>query len=267
MGKYDLFISHAGADKTKYIDPLAGALARREISCWLDSSEIAFGDNIALRLNEGLRESKFVLLCLSRSFLQRPWPENEMAAALAMQNARGIKRVLPLILNSKDDVLDRYPLLAGFAYREFEAGIESIVNDCASLLEKLTTVPQINVTVESVHTGLTRIFYADYRASVRWLADRAQEGIGVSREADTGAHLPFKIRWVLVDARAEEAWSMLDRSGKRRVHAIIQSENGLRFSFSDRDRLADVGVYDGIVFHLYAIEDDLEPLPDAKFGR
>jgi hypothetical protein len=98
MSKYDLFISHAGADKVRYIDALADAFARRGISFWLDSFEIAFGDNIALRLNEGLRESQFVLLCLSRNFLRRPWPETELAAALAMQNARGVKRVLPVIL-------------------------------------------------------------------------------------------------------------------------------------------------------------------------
>lgn len=37
---------------------------------------------------------------------------------------------------------------------------------------------------------------------------------------------------------------------------MVASKDGLRFSYSDQDRLEDIGVNDGIVFHLYAIEDE-----------
>src|SRR5262245_62153631 len=101
----DLFISYAGADKAQYVQPLADRLVHRDVSFWLDNLEIAWGDSIPLRINEGLRRSRYVLVCLSEHFLRRPWPEAEIASALAIQNDTGQKRVLPLMLNSRDLVL------------------------------------------------------------------------------------------------------------------------------------------------------------------
>jgi hypothetical protein len=113
----DLFLSHTSDDKARYIQPLSESLTTRKITYWLDSVEIGWGDNIPLRINEGLRTSRYLLLCLSRSFLNRRWPEAEMTSALARQNATGQKQVLPLILNSKDLVLSQYPVLASLAYK------------------------------------------------------------------------------------------------------------------------------------------------------
>ena len=84
--KYDAFISHAGADKAKYIKPLVNLLKQYKISYWLDEINIGWGDNITLKINEGLRESHYIILCLSSSFLNRQWPENELSAALSIQN-------------------------------------------------------------------------------------------------------------------------------------------------------------------------------------
>jgi hypothetical protein len=66
-----------------------------------------------------LRQTRFMLLCLSKAFLARPWPESEMSAALAIQNSSGVKKVLPLILNSREEVLQTYPIIHGLAYRQF----------------------------------------------------------------------------------------------------------------------------------------------------
>ena len=117
--KHDVFISHAGRDKERYVQPLVDALQDRGVTFWLDSIEVTWGDSVTRNINQGLAHSRFLLLCLSSSFVDRPWPEAEMGAAVAQQNAFGTKRVLPLILYDKDVVLSRYPLLADLAYREF----------------------------------------------------------------------------------------------------------------------------------------------------
>lgn len=109
----DLFISHAGKDKTRYVTPLANALTTKQITFWLDDMEIGWGDSIPLRINDGLRKSRYVLLCLSRNFLQRHWPEAELASALAIQNATGKTRVLPLIFELKTDDLKYIPSVGG----------------------------------------------------------------------------------------------------------------------------------------------------------
>jgi len=104
--KQDLFLSHASADKEEYVFPLTESLSARDITYWLDDAEISWGDSVVGKINEGLRDSQFALLCLSENFLLRPWPEAEMSAVLSIQNTKGIKSVLPLILNSKDIIFD-----------------------------------------------------------------------------------------------------------------------------------------------------------------
>jgi len=252
----DLFISHAGADKTRYIEPLSARLAEHHITFWLDNLEISWGDSVPLRINEGLRQSRFLLLCLSPRFLGRKWPEAELGAALAVQTESGQRRVLPLILEGKEQVLAEYPLLAGLSYREYTEP-DMVANELAAVIGKPSSDPfALNVVVESVHTGRLCNLRVARSVSVRWLTDQAQRGLGVKEAADTGAYMPFLVRWVLVDQRAEQDWSDLPRSEKRAVQAIIKVGDKIRTCLNERDRLSDLGIDDGIVFHMYAIEDE-----------
>ena len=91
---------------------------------------------------------------------------------------------------------------------------------------------------------------------VKWLTDKAQKGMGVSELADTGAYEPFRVRWVLVDSRAESVWRALPRDMQRKLRALVAGDKEPFFSTSDSDRLEDIGIKDGVVFHLYAIEDE-----------
>lgn len=260
----DIFISHAGRDKERYVQPLAEALAQKSVTFWLDNIEIAWGDSVASKINEGLANSRFVLLCLSQAFLRRPWPEAEMAAAFALQNDSGVKRVLPLILDSKEAVLAKLPLVAGLAYREFSVGVTAVADEISTLCGRhIRPEEESHVVVESVHTGKLCNISVSRRVSVKWLADQAKAGMGVSDLADTGAYEPFHVRWVLVDTRAEETWRDLPRFRQRHLRAIVSGEKGLVFSESDSDRLGDLGVADGTVFHIYAIEDEDRYPPPA----
>jgi TIR domain len=65
--KQDLFISHATADKERYVLPLTDVLTNRGVTFWLDTFEIGWGDNFVIKINEGLRKSRFMLLCLSNN--------------------------------------------------------------------------------------------------------------------------------------------------------------------------------------------------------
>lgn len=260
----DLFISHASADKPRYVQPLADCLADRKITFWLDNVEIGWGDSIPLKVNEGLRQSRFVLLCLSSQFVRRSWPEAELASALAIQNATGQKRVLPLILNSKEFVLQTYPLLASLSYREYPETPDILAAEIAGLVRPAAReTDHINVVVESAHTGKLCNIDVSPRVSLKWLADRAQNGLGVSEDADTGAYLRFRVKWVLVDTKVEDAWHRLPRWSQRELSAIVATADGPKFCTDDRLRLSDVGVVDGSVFHMYAIEDERYDPPAA----
>lgn len=255
----DIFISHAGRDKDQYINSLADALAERGVTYWLDTVEIGWGDNIVMKINEGLADSRFALVCLSANFLERGWPEAELSGAFALQTDSGRKRVLPLILNSKAEVLARYPLLAGLAYREFSTGVDLLANEIANLAgsSEKSKAGQIRITIEGVHTGKIASLDVPLRASVRWLREKAQAGMEVRSILQAGPFSEFHIRWVLVDVRAEEAWRAMSRHAKRGIHAMVfASGDKPRISCSERDRLSDLGLDEGTVFHLYAVEDE-----------
>jgi hypothetical protein len=180
-----------------------------------------------------------------------------MASALAIENNTGQKRVLPLILNSKTRVLKYYPLLLSLNYREYIDPPDTLADEIMTLARKRARWRgELHIIVESIHTGQICNIQVSPKVSVRWLVDNAQKGLGFTEEADTGAYIPFRVRWVLVDVRAEKKWLSLPRRVQRGLRAAVQTKAGLKLSRSERDRLEDIGIYDGIVFHLYQIEDE-----------
>ena len=205
----DLFISHASADKAVYVDPLCASLASSGVTYWLDTDEISWGSNVPMRINEGLRQSTYVLLCLSPNFIRRPWPESELSAAFAVQTDTGRKRVLPLILEGKDQILDAYPLLASLAYREYTGATETAKALSDFVGKTPPSATDISILVESVHTEAVCNLRVPPTVSLKWLTDRAMRGMGVSSQADTGAYQSFRVRWVLVDVRAEREWNAM----------------------------------------------------------
>lgn len=147
---FDVFISHAGQDKDKYVLPLAEALELRGVSFWLDERNLTIGDSVTMGINEGLRRSRYVLLCLSDAFIGRPWPETELGAALAVQNRLGQKRVLPVILNSADKVFAHYPLLADKLYVSGDSPqrVADVIFDLLTGPEDILLQPGLEVDAE-----------------------------------------------------------------------------------------------------------------------
>jgi hypothetical protein len=255
--RQDFFISHASDDKSIYVQPLAESLTKRQVTFWLDSYEIGWGDSLALKINEGLRESRHVLLCLSEAFLARPWPETELNAAFALKSDEGGRKVLPLILNGKDRILAQYPLIAGLVFREYRDP-ETTAEELATLArnqDQAAPAGYVHVVVESVHTGHLSNLVVSPRSSIGWLTDKAKSGAGLHDSLETGGFQRFAIRWVLVDVNAEDRWKAMDKSERQSIHAIVNTGNGIQIAASERTRLADIGVYNDVVFHLYAVED------------
>ena len=254
--KQDVFISHASADKVEYVYPLTESFSARGVTYWLDDVEIDWGDSFVGKINEGLQSSQFALLCLSNNFLKRPWTEAEMSAVLSIQNAVGNKSVLPLILNSKDEVLQRYPLIAGLAYREYDDP-DSLAEQLVQILDRQKPRPdELSITVEGVHTGKLCHLRVPSRVSVGLLAKKAQVGLGGRTTLHAGPYSEFHVRWVLVDIEAEHVWLGMPRCEQRKIHALVLTKYGSKTAYSERDRLFELGVRDGTVFHLYAIEDE-----------
>jgi hypothetical protein len=132
----DVFLCHTSADKRDFVEPVIGELQKRGITYWFDKAEVKWGDRISNRIDAGLRISRFVIIFLSENFIGHPWPEAELSSALSRENEKGEIVVLPLILGSKNVVLEKYQLLRGKRYLEWDDGVTTIVDELQSRLHQ-----------------------------------------------------------------------------------------------------------------------------------
>ena len=130
----DIFICHANADKNKYVNILYKNLRSNGISVWYDEGEIIWGDSITEKIEEGIKTSKFALICFSENFLKANWPYSEFVALFHRQQEEKRKLILPLILNSKDEIIKKYPLIKDIYYEEWEKGIDYLINEIKKIL-------------------------------------------------------------------------------------------------------------------------------------
>jgi DNA-binding NarL/FixJ family response regulator len=125
----DVFICHASEDKPQVVEPLVDAFTQENISYWYDKAEIKWGDSITQKVNEGLSISRFMIVVLSRSFLQKDFPLNELYSVLNNEiYSTGIK-ILPLFINNEEKayILHKIPLLASKAYLTWNGHTDEIV--------------------------------------------------------------------------------------------------------------------------------------------
>ena len=95
--EFDLFLSHATPDK-EWVLTLAERLEARGLRVFVDSREIAVGDNFVLRLSDGLEKSRYMVLVLSSHTGGRPWVEQEWTSFVAGHGPLG--RLLPVKIDA-----------------------------------------------------------------------------------------------------------------------------------------------------------------------
>lgn len=93
----NIFVSHRDSDAQKAKD-LSEELRAAGHNVWLDVWKIKLGDSIVARINEGLQEAAYLILCYSASG-SSDWVDREWMSALSRQlNGCGVK-ILPVLLS------------------------------------------------------------------------------------------------------------------------------------------------------------------------
>jgi hypothetical protein len=105
---YDVFLSHNAKDKPR-VRRLAERLRQAGLRVWFDDWNIRSGDIIALKVDEGLEQSRVLLLCISRT-LASGWVALERSTAIHRDPSNEGRRFIPLLLADCDlpDTLRRY---------------------------------------------------------------------------------------------------------------------------------------------------------------
>ena len=75
--EYDVFISHANADKSDYVDELYLVLRKLGVKIFYDTEVLSWGDNWKQVILDGTAKSEFAIIVISENFFDREWTERE----------------------------------------------------------------------------------------------------------------------------------------------------------------------------------------------
>jgi TIR domain len=210
-----VFISYANQDKP-FVRKLINELEKHNLSVWFDEQEIKVGDSIVAKISEGLRDSDYLVVVLSKASVTSSWVQEELNAALMNQISDKGSVVLPVLIED----CDLPPLLRSRLYADFRADFQVGLNKLLTVLkqegESASDVTTTTTTTtprpgdQDCFSSLSVLALADLRRRITKRMNRSEVGaiwydtFGKKMEDDM-AHRP------LVDCVIE----LLDRAKNR----------------------------------------------------
>lgn len=95
------FLSHSSLDKP-FIRQLASDLKANGIQVWLDEQNIKVGESIPEKISQGLAESDYFLLAVSKNAVGSEWVKKELNSALVQEVEKRAVHILPLKLDDSE---------------------------------------------------------------------------------------------------------------------------------------------------------------------
>ena len=113
LPEYDVFLSHANADKQSFVDELNNSLEKLGVKIFYDKKSLEWGDKWKDRILDGTQKAEFAIIVISENFFDREWTEKELKEFLNRQNRNGQKLILPIVHNiTNNDLKQKYPSVA-----------------------------------------------------------------------------------------------------------------------------------------------------------
>lgn len=133
--EYDVFISHASEDKDEVVRPLATALQEKGVRIWYDEFEMRIGDSLRRKIDQGLANSRFGIVVISRAFIKKGWTNYELDG-LMTKAVSGQQVLLPIWHNiTKQEVIDYSPSLADKVARNTsQQTVQEIADEIAEMV-------------------------------------------------------------------------------------------------------------------------------------
>ena len=126
--KWDVFISYAHEDKEEVARPLAHLLDGGGLRVWFDEFALQVGDSLSQTIAKGLRDSRFGITIISRAFMAKKWPRNELSAFFALETDENTV-ILPVWHNIQvADVIQFNPILADRLALQTSDGLRSVAS-------------------------------------------------------------------------------------------------------------------------------------------
>ena len=130
------FISHNSKDKP-FVRTLEADLQANGCTAWVDENQMYAGDSLLQGISTGLQNNDYVLAVFSAHFAASNWAQQEISAAVAMQNSgKGIKVI---VLRLDDTPLPA--LLQGSIYVDFRGDYTAGLNQLLRALTRPVATP------------------------------------------------------------------------------------------------------------------------------
>jgi hypothetical protein len=95
-----VFLSHATADKERFVNALDVALRARGMEVWLDERDLIPGRNLVDEIfTHGISKSDVFVVVLSDSSINRPWVHEELSVAVVQRIDGAVKVIIPVVLD------------------------------------------------------------------------------------------------------------------------------------------------------------------------
>ncbi len=129
---YDIFLSHNKKDKPA-VRKLAERLKQSGMRVWFDEWIIRPGDDIFLQIEQGLQDSRTLILCMTAAAFQSDWVSLERSTVLFRDPSNKNRGFIPLLMEDCEipDTIRRYAFVD---FRENEA-FEKLVSACKPEIE------------------------------------------------------------------------------------------------------------------------------------
>jgi len=110
---YDVFISHANADKGDFVNELNESIKKLGVNIFYDADTLEWGDEWKNMIIEGTEKARFAIIVISDNFFGREWTEKELNQFMHRKNKSGEKVILPIVHKiTFEQLKDHYPALS-----------------------------------------------------------------------------------------------------------------------------------------------------------
>lgn len=121
-----LFLCHATEDKA-FVDKLISELDKYAYYAWYDKREIFVGDSIVEKIDNGLKETDYLIVVFSAKSVNKPWVKRELNSSLMRQLSSKNITILPILIEECEiPILFRDIKYADFTI-SFENGITELI--------------------------------------------------------------------------------------------------------------------------------------------
>ena len=143
---FDVFVCYASEDRAT-IESLVAVLKGRGIKVWWDRGQITLGDRLSEKIDEGLRNSRYGVMIISKSSIAKPWPEAEFHSVIHRSiSSRGEKVLLPVLLDlTHAQFAEEYPLLADIVTAQLiDADFDQLADEILTGMGRDPHSPNLN---------------------------------------------------------------------------------------------------------------------------